>query len=93
MKDELARSPLRPSVPDRDWVRSVPVKAMFRPFEADDLDTIAEGWGVPVATAAWAIIAEQLARWRRQAPELGPHGLAIASAITVLRMEDANVGE
>ena len=93
MKDELARGPLRLNVPDRDWVRSVPVKAMFRPFEADDLDTIAEGWGVPVATAAWAIIAEQLARWRRQAPELGPHGLAIASAITVLRMEDANVGE
>lgn len=93
MKDELARGPLRPRVPDRDWVRSVPVKAMFRPFEADDLETIAEGWGVPVATAAWAIIAEQLARWRRQAPELGPHGLAIASAITVLRMEDADVGE
>ena len=53
--------------------------------EADDLEAIAEGWGVPVATAAWAIIVEQLARWRRQAPELGPHGLTIAAAVTVLR--------
>ena len=63
---------IRLDVPDRDWVRSVPVKAMFRPPEADDLDTIAEGWGVPVATAVWAIVVEQLARWRRQAPDLGP---------------------
>ena len=85
MKDELARGPLRPRVPDRDWVRSVPVKAMFRPPEADDLKTIAEGWGVPVATAVWAIVVEQLARWRRQAPDLGPHGLAIAAAATVLQ--------
>jgi len=52
---------------------------------ADDLETIAEGWGVPVATAVWAIVVEQLARWRRQAPDLGPHGLAIAAAATVLQ--------
>ena len=86
MKNDVVQGSLRPRVSDRDWVRSVPVKAMFRPPEADDLETIAEGWGVPVATAAWAIIAEQLARWRRQAPELGPHGLAIAAAATVLQM-------
>ncbi len=35
---------------------------MFRPPEANDLETIAEGWGVPVATAVWAIVAEQLTR-------------------------------
>jgi hypothetical protein len=81
---------IRLDVPDRDWVRSVPVKAMFRPPEADDLDTIAEGWGVPVATAVWAIVVEQLARWRRQAPDLGPHGLAIAAATTVLQMRPGN---
>jgi hypothetical protein len=86
MNNCTEQSPQWPREPDRDWVRSVPIKAMFRPPEADDLETIAEGWGVPVATAAWAIIAEQLARWRRQAPDLGPHGLAIAAATTVLQM-------
>ena len=58
---------------------------MFRPPEYADLEAIAEGWSVPVATATWAIVADQLARWRRQAPELGKHGLAIAAATTVLR--------
>ena len=85
MKNGTERSPQWPREPDRDWVRSVPIKAMFRPPEADDLDTIAKGWGVPVATAVWAIVVEQLARWRRQAPELGPQGLAIAAAATVLQ--------
>ncbi len=40
-----------------------------------------------MATATWAIVADQLARWRRQAPELGKHGLAIAAAVTVLRLK------
>jgi hypothetical protein len=87
MKNCTEQSPQWPREPDRDWVRSVPIKAMFRPPEADDLDTIAEGWGVPVATAVWAIVVEQLARWRRQAPELGPQGLAIAAAAAVLQMQ------
>ena len=86
MNDDMENRSIRLDVPDRDWVRSVPIKAMFRPPEADDLDTIAEGWGVPVATAVWAIVVEQLARWRRQAPDLGPQGLAIAAAATVLQM-------
>ena len=90
MNDDMENRSIRLDVTDRDWVRSVPIKAMFRPPEADDLETIAEGWGVPVATAAWAIIAEQLARWRRQAPDLGPHGLAIAAATTVLQMRPSN---
>ena len=87
MKNGTEQSPQWPREPDRDWVRSVPIKAMFRPPEADDLDTIAKGWGVPVATAVWAIVVEQLARWRRQAPDLGPQGLAIAAAATVLQMQ------
>ena len=90
MNDDMENRSIRLDVTDRDWVRSVPVKAMFRPPEADDLETIAEDWGVPVATAVWAIIAEQLARWRRQAPDLGPHGLAIAAATTVLQMRPSN---
>ena len=76
----------RPVVEERSWTRCRPIKSMFRPLEHRDLQAIAEGWGVPVATAVWAIVVDQLARWRRQAPELGEHGLAIAAAVTVLRM-------
>ena len=58
---------------------------MFRRDEHADLVAIAEGWGVPVATAMWAIVVDQLARFRKRAPELGPHGLAIAAGLVVLR--------
>jgi len=61
MKNCTEQNPQWPREPDCDWVRSVPIKAMFPPPEADDLDTIAEGWGVPVATAVWAIVVEPLA--------------------------------
>ena len=59
----------------------------FRPPEHADLETIAMAWGVPVATALWAIVVGELARYRRQAPELGEHGLAIAAASRVLRQK------
>ena len=76
----------QPRYKNRPWVRSRPVKAMFCPPEYADLETIAEAWGVPVSTAMWAIVASQLAKWRRQAPEYGKHGIAIAAATTVLRL-------
>jgi hypothetical protein len=44
-----------------------------------------KGWGAPVATAVWAIVSDQLARYWKRAPELGEHGLAIAAASVVLR--------
>ena len=88
MTESDREHPRHPRHWERPWVRSVPVKSMFRPPEYTDLEAIAEAWGVPVATATWAIVAEQLARWRRQAPELGKHGLAIAAAVTVLRLKD-----
>jgi hypothetical protein len=74
----------RPLIEERGWTRCRPIKSMFRPAEDDDLRTIAEAWGVPVATAVWAIVVGELARYRRQAPELGEHGLAIAAAARVL---------
>jgi hypothetical protein len=58
---------------------------MFRPDEHRDLCAIAEQWGVPLATAVWAIVSDQLARYWKRAPELGEHGLAIAAALVVLR--------
>ena len=60
---------------------------MFRPDEYDDLCAIAEQWGAPVATAVWGIVGDQLARIRKRAPELGEHGLAIATALVVLRQQ------
>ena len=75
----------RTPIEDRFWVRSRGVRVMFRPGEYDDLCQIAEGWGVPVATAIWGIVGDQLARIRKRSPELGEHGLAIAAASVVLR--------
>ncbi len=69
----------------RPWVRSRPVRTMFRPREYRELQAISKGWGVPVATAVWAIVADQLSRWQKRAPELGRHGLAIAAGLAVTR--------
>jgi hypothetical protein len=57
----------------------------MRLAELEDLHTIAAGWNVPAATAAWALLHDQLARCRGQSPELGEHGLAIAAGLRVLR--------
>jgi hypothetical protein len=78
----VAEHPLRSL---RPWVRSRPLRTMFRPREYADLVAISKAWGVPVATALWAIVADQLARYRKQAPELGEHGMAIAAGLTVTR--------
>jgi hypothetical protein len=69
----------------RWWRRTEPVRTTLRLAELEDLQTISTAWGVPVATVAWALIHDQLARCRRQAPELGEHGFAIAAGLRVLR--------
>lgn len=74
-----ATCPLRP------WVRTRPIRTMFRPQEYANLRAIAEGWRVPLATAVWAIVSDQLSRYRKRAGDLGPDGLAIAAALVVLR--------
>ena len=75
----------RPVCPVKPWVRSRPVRTMFRPEEIDDLIEISRVWGIPVATVVWTIAVDQIARWRRQAPNLGQHGLAIAGGLAVTR--------
>ena len=60
--------------------RSEPVKLMLRPGEKADLEAVAEGWGVPVGTAGWAIVSEQIAKWRGIQPDLGRDGVKIAAA-------------
>ena len=47
----------------------------LRTGELEDLQAIAEAWRVPVATVAWALVADSLARIRGVALNLG--GLAI----------------
>ena len=64
--------------------RTETVRVSLRPSEYDDLATIAAGWDVRLATAAWAILSTELARARREAPDLGGYGVAIAAGLRVL---------
>jgi acetylornithine/succinyldiaminopimelate/putrescine aminotransferase len=66
--------------------RSEPVVVSCRKGEFEDLNVIADGWGVPVATVVWAMMHDALARYRLMAPTLGPNGLVIAAALEVLRV-------
>jgi hypothetical protein len=59
---------------------------MLRPGEHADLEAVAEAWGVPVGTAAWAIVSEQIAEWRGIQPDLGRAGVRIVAASHALRM-------
>ncbi len=78
----------RVPVEDRDWVRSRSIRTTFRPGEFRDLEAIAEAWGVPVATAVWAIVHERLAQFRGKPVELGEHGLAITAGLAVTRRKN-----
>ena len=69
----------RPGTP-HELRRSEPVRLMLRPGEKADLDEVAEAWGVPVGTAGWVIVSEQLAKWRHEQPQLGAVGVARAAA-------------
>ena len=60
--------------------RTESVRLMVRVGEYADLEAVAEGWGVPIATAAWAIVSEQIAKWRGIQPDLGRDGVKIAAA-------------
>jgi len=84
-QDDIQLEPEKSPAPPRPWVRSVPLRTMFRPHEHEYLVEIASAWGVPVATAVWAIVTDQLGRYRRVAPDLGEHGMAIAAGLTVTR--------
>ncbi len=60
--------------------RTEPVRMMLRPDQTADLAEVAEGWGVPLGTAAYAIVADKLAEWRGVHPHLGSVGVARAAA-------------
>ncbi len=84
MTESDREHPRHPRHWERPWVRSVPVKSMFRPPEYADLEAIAEGWGVPPATAAYAMVATFLSGCRQRSLDLGPAGLKIAASSRIL---------
>ena len=62
-------------------------RVAFTTGDAADIRSIAADWGVPPGVALWAVVVNQLRRWRRAAPDYGPRGLAIAAGLQVLRQE------
>ncbi len=76
----------RPRLPE-GLRRDQPFRVAFTLADAADIRSIAAAWGVPPGVALWAIVVNQLRRWRRAAPDYGPHGLVIAAALRVLRQE------
>ena len=57
---------------------------MLTPGQRADIDTIAEGWGVPPATAAYAMVATFLSKARQRALDLGPAGLKLSASCRIL---------
>ena len=72
---------------DPAWTRTHPCRIMLRAGEAEDLATIAASWGVPLGTAAWALLHAELARIRCAGAQLGDLGLEIAASLRTLRRE------
>ncbi len=56
------------------------MRVMLRPGEWDDLAAIADGWGVPLAAAGWAIVADFLGKLRGSRADLAEVGIALAAA-------------
>ena len=75
----------RPATPP-ELRRSCSARVMLRPGEWADLVAVAEAWGVPPATVGWAIVSEQLAKWRGIQPDLGREGVKIAAASHALQL-------
>ena len=65
------------------------LRANFTQSDAEDIAAIAEGWGIPLGTALWAIVHSQLDRWRyKDWSDLGASGLKIAASLSVLYGRD-----
>ena len=62
-----------------ELVRTVAIQIRVTADERADLLTIAEGWGIPLATAAYVMIAVYLAECRQGTVNLGHVGVKIAA--------------
>ncbi len=76
---------------DASLRRSERLTVMIRPGDLDDLRQLADGWGVSVSAAGWAMLADLLAELRSQPPATGTTGaiLLAASRRVVKRAGDA----
>lgn len=70
----------------RPWQRRCRLVIYVTDSELADVHQLAEAWGCKASAAAWGILAERLARYRRQGARLGPHGLALAALAGTLRL-------
>lgn len=57
---------------------------MLTPAEREDLSTLAAGWGVAAGTAAYALVARELARFRGTRGDLGDVGAALRAGLRSL---------
>ena len=73
--------------------RSEPVRVMLTPSEREDLATLASGWGVPVGTAAYALVGRELARFRGYRGDLGDAGAAIRAGMRSLAVRESGDAE
>ncbi len=73
------RVPLPPEL-----IRSHGTRVYLQAGQHADLLTIADGWGVPPATAAYAMVATFLSGCRQRSLDLGPAGLKIAASSRIL---------
>ena len=68
--------------------RDQQTRVMMTQAEHDDLTLLAEQWCVPVATAAYGIFADSLAKMRRVRPQ-SPENLVLAASRAIARHEPA----
>ena len=86
------RKPGRVPLPP-ELVRNNGVRVHLQAGQYADLIAIAEGWGVPPATAAYAMVAQFLADCRGHHVHLGPLGLRIAASSIILKAQGLDAAE
>ena len=67
-----------------ELIRSEGVRVYLQKGQHADLLAIAEGWGVPPATAAYAMVATFLSGCQQRSLDPGPAGLKIAASARIL---------
>ncbi len=67
--------------------RSEPVRLLFTQGQAEDLKTIADAWGVGMATVCFAFVAKELAEIRKMQLNLGCLGIEFAATLRLLEAE------
>ena len=67
--------------------RSQPIRLLVTQGQREDLQTIADEWGVGAATVVFAFVAKELAEIRRMQLVLDPLGLSTVAAMRMLEAQ------